>query len=75
MTLKLSVIFALALTLLPFAIAFTNPVYIISNAETPSLNLPGLTPIGKKRANKCLPAVNYLDVLVADDANILTGPP
>ena len=60
MAVKLSIIFALALTLLPFATSFTNPVYIISNAETPSLDLPGLTPIGKKRSEKCLPPVRFL---------------
>ncbi|KDR74829.1 hypothetical protein GALMADRAFT_280180 [Galerina marginata CBS 339.88] len=46
---------AIALTLINFAFAFTNPVYIISNAETPSLKLPGLTPVGKKRVQNCLP--------------------
>jgi hypothetical protein len=39
------------------AAAFNNTVYIISNAETPSLGLPGLTPIGLQRANDCLPSV------------------
>ena len=36
---------------------FNNTVYIISNAETPSLNLPGFTPIGKRRVEECLPKV------------------
>ncbi|KAF9557810.1 hypothetical protein CPC08DRAFT_710122 [Agrocybe pediades] len=36
---------------------FNNTVYIISNAETPSLNLPGFTPIGKRRVENCLPEV------------------
>jgi len=39
------------------AAAFNNTVYIISNAETPSLDLPGLTPIGKQRVEECLPAL------------------
>ncbi|KAF9557808.1 hypothetical protein CPC08DRAFT_33150 [Agrocybe pediades] len=37
-------------------VTYTNTVYIITNAETPSLNLPGLTPVGKQRAEQCLPA-------------------
>ncbi|KAH8073009.1 hypothetical protein BXZ70DRAFT_1013250 [Cristinia sonorae] len=39
------------------AAAANNTVYIISNAETPSLNLPGLTPIGLQRAQDCLPSL------------------
>ncbi|KAF9478779.1 hypothetical protein BDN70DRAFT_986167 [Pholiota conissans] len=38
-------------------LAITNPVYIITNAEQPSLSRPGLTPVGFKRANECLPAL------------------
>ncbi|PPR06748.1 hypothetical protein CVT24_013055 [Panaeolus cyanescens] len=37
--------------------AFNNTLYIISNAETPSLSLPGLTPVGKQRAYTCAPAL------------------
>ncbi|KAF7374092.1 Phosphoglycerate mutase family [Mycena sanguinolenta] len=33
------------------------PFYIISNGETPSLGRPGLTPIGKQRAESCIPAI------------------
>ncbi|KAJ7085605.1 hypothetical protein C8R44DRAFT_893890 [Mycena epipterygia] len=33
------------------------PFYIITNAETPSLGRPGLTPIGKHRAECCIPNV------------------
>jgi len=51
----LPLIFALS------AAAFNNTVYIISNAETPSLGLPGLTPIGFQRANDCLPSVRWID--------------
>ncbi|KAJ7898348.1 hypothetical protein B0H13DRAFT_2337523 [Mycena leptocephala] len=43
-----------------YAIAATAPLppyYIITNAETPSLNRPGLTPVGKQRAEDCIPAV------------------
>ncbi|CAA7263716.1 unnamed protein product [Cyclocybe aegerita] len=32
-----------------------NTLYIISNAETPSLRLPGLTPVGLTRVQECLP--------------------
>ncbi|KAH9474422.1 hypothetical protein JR316_0012881 [Psilocybe cubensis] len=32
-----------------------NPIYIITNAETPSLFRPGLSPIGFQRATQCLP--------------------
>jgi hypothetical protein len=48
------------------------PYYIITNAETPSLNRPGLTPVGKQRAEDCIPAVSFLSycILVFDD---LTG--
>lgn len=35
-----------------------NPIYIISNAETPSLFRPGLSPIGNQRATECLPTVS-----------------
>ncbi|KAF9258227.1 hypothetical protein L218DRAFT_948558 [Marasmius fiardii PR-910] len=31
------------------------PYYIIRNAEAPSLGRPGLTPIGKMRAENCIP--------------------
>ncbi|KAG7095532.1 hypothetical protein E1B28_006269 [Marasmius oreades] len=31
------------------------PYYIISNAETPSFGRPGLTPVGKRRAEECIP--------------------
>ncbi|KAF8963537.1 hypothetical protein BDZ97DRAFT_1758610 [Flammula alnicola] len=39
------------------AAPFNNTIYIISNAETPSLGLPGLTPIGLQRVQDCLPAL------------------
>ncbi|KAG7451507.1 uncharacterized protein BT62DRAFT_916497 [Guyanagaster necrorhizus] len=39
------------------ALAITNMVYIITNAETPSLHRPGLTPIGHHRAGHCIPEV------------------
>jgi hypothetical protein len=37
--------------------AVTNPIYIISNAEVPSLGRPGLSIIGEQRATQCLPEV------------------
>ncbi|KAJ7810984.1 hypothetical protein B0H14DRAFT_3880297 [Mycena olivaceomarginata] len=33
------------------------PFYIIHNAETPSFGRPGLTPVGKQRADCCIPNV------------------
>ncbi|KAK0205155.1 hypothetical protein DFS33DRAFT_1274108 [Desarmillaria ectypa] len=39
------------------AFAIENTVYIITNAETPSLHRPGLTPIGHHRAGHCIPEV------------------
>ncbi|KAJ8517715.1 hypothetical protein ONZ45_g5129 [Pleurotus djamor] len=41
--------------LLPAARAAAKDVYLIRNAEEPSLGLEGLTPIGKQRAEQCLP--------------------
>ncbi|KJA23941.1 hypothetical protein HYPSUDRAFT_66033 [Hypholoma sublateritium FD-334 SS-4] len=43
------------LSLIYPVLSITNPIYIITNAEQPSLSRPGLTPIGYKRANECLP--------------------
>ncbi|KJA14135.1 hypothetical protein HYPSUDRAFT_59542 [Hypholoma sublateritium FD-334 SS-4] len=48
-------VFTLALGTIVQSKTFNNTIYIISNAETPSLNLPGLTPIGALRAEECLP--------------------
>lgn len=45
---------------LPFVglvVGISNPVYVITNAEQPSLFRPGLTPVGLQRATECLPAV------------------
>ncbi|KAJ7448809.1 hypothetical protein FB451DRAFT_1262321 [Mycena latifolia] len=39
------------------ATAPAPPYYIITNAETPSLDRPGLTPVGKQRAEDCIPEV------------------
>ncbi|KAF8148452.1 hypothetical protein B0H34DRAFT_737105 [Crassisporium funariophilum] len=49
--------FVVAIALALSVTAFNNTVYIISNAETPSLQLPGLTPIGLQRVQDCLPAL------------------
>lgn len=35
-----------------------NTIYFISNAETPSLDRPGLSPVGRYRAYECLPPVS-----------------
>jgi len=40
-----------------FSLAFPNPIYVIRNAETPSLGYEGLTPVGRARAQNCLPHV------------------
>jgi len=48
-------------------VTYTNTLYIITNAETPSLNLPGLTPVGKQRAEVCLPEVSFCVVQSLDD--------
>ncbi|KAJ7856589.1 hypothetical protein B0H13DRAFT_2672948 [Mycena leptocephala] len=39
------------------SISINNTLYIITNAERPSLRRPGLSPIGKERAESCIPAV------------------
>ncbi|PPQ92015.1 hypothetical protein CVT25_004872 [Psilocybe cyanescens] len=43
------------LTLAGSALAISNPIYVISNAEVPSLFRPGLSPVGLQRATQCLP--------------------
>lgn len=50
--------FAMVLVTVANAAKFNNTIYVISNAETPSLHLAGLTPVGAQRANTCLPAVS-----------------
>ncbi|KAF8896633.1 hypothetical protein BD779DRAFT_1668387 [Infundibulicybe gibba] len=35
--------------------AFPNSIFVISNAETPSLGFDGLSPVGLQRAQECLP--------------------
>jgi hypothetical protein len=37
--------------------AVSNTMFIITNAETPSLLRPGLTPIGLQRADECIPNI------------------
>jgi hypothetical protein len=54
---SLLVILPLALSALQ-AVAVPNTIYIISNAETPSLGLPGFTPVGAHRVQQCLPPVS-----------------
>ncbi|KAF7355895.1 Phosphoglycerate mutase family [Mycena venus] len=39
------------------SISINNTLYIITNAERPSLRRPGLSPIGMERAESCIPAV------------------
>ncbi|KAH9474882.1 hypothetical protein JR316_0013350 [Psilocybe cubensis] len=58
MVLNNSLLFVLACAVsFAAAASFNNTVYIISNAETPSLHLPGLTPVGFERSRNCLPAL------------------
>lgn len=45
------------------ATAPAPPYYIITNAETPSLDRPGLTPVGKQRAEGCIPEVGAFSIL------------
>ncbi|TFK31756.1 hypothetical protein BDQ12DRAFT_729265 [Crucibulum laeve] len=45
----------LAFTLVSCVLAFPNTLYVIRNAEVPSLGRPGLTTVGKTRATSCLP--------------------
>ncbi|KIK50995.1 hypothetical protein GYMLUDRAFT_50851 [Collybiopsis luxurians FD-317 M1] len=37
--------------------AVPNTVFIITNAETPSLDRSGLTPVGLQRADQCIPGI------------------
>ncbi|KAJ7819582.1 hypothetical protein B0H14DRAFT_2836301 [Mycena olivaceomarginata] len=47
----------LALLSPALAVSINNTLYIITNAETPSLDRPGLTPIGLQRAQDCIPPI------------------
>jgi len=49
----------LGLALTASAVA-NNTIYVISNGDTPSLSLPGFTPIGEQRVAECIPAVGLL---------------
>ncbi|KAF9557809.1 hypothetical protein CPC08DRAFT_764354 [Agrocybe pediades] len=55
LTIFLALVFDFAV--LVTAAKFNNTVYVISNAETPSLQLPGLTPVGLQRVQECLPPI------------------
>ncbi|PPQ63896.1 hypothetical protein CVT24_010363 [Panaeolus cyanescens] len=46
---------AFAATLVASTAAINNTIFVISNAEQPSLFRPGLTPVGVQRATECLP--------------------
>ncbi|KAF8131766.1 hypothetical protein K438DRAFT_1788187 [Mycena galopus ATCC 62051] len=47
----------LALLSPALAVSINNTLYIIANAETPSLDRLGLTPIGSQRAQDCIPPI------------------
>jgi hypothetical protein len=53
-------------------LSITNPIYIITNAEQPSLSRPGLTPVGLQRANECVPAVSRLILNITFSNTLLT---
>ncbi|KAJ7775471.1 hypothetical protein B0H16DRAFT_1507529 [Mycena metata] len=52
-----TVLSTIALLSPALAVSINNTLYIIGNAETPSLDLPGLTPIGLRRAQDCIPPI------------------
>lgn len=54
-----SLLYVLPLALSALAqLEVPNTIYFISNAETPSLDRPGLSPVGRYRAYECLPPVS-----------------
>ncbi|KAJ6449975.1 hypothetical protein C8R45DRAFT_1044190 [Mycena sanguinolenta] len=69
-------LYALALFSTAASISINNTLYLISNAERPSKRLPGLTPIGMKRAQSCIPSVFGgldLGLIVVCTPNITTN--
>jgi hypothetical protein len=48
----------LALLSPALAVSINNTLYIITNAERPSLGRPGLSPVGWLRAQSCIPPVS-----------------
>ncbi|KAF7342227.1 Phosphoglycerate mutase family [Mycena venus] len=50
-------LYTLALFSTASSISINNTLYLISNAERPSMRRPGLTPIGMERAESCIPSV------------------
>ncbi|TFK31559.1 hypothetical protein BDQ12DRAFT_693948 [Crucibulum laeve] len=50
-------LFCFALASFSGVTAIRNSLFIISQAETPSLGVDGLTPIGVQRAEECIPSV------------------
>ncbi|KAJ6569016.1 hypothetical protein B0H19DRAFT_1065798 [Mycena capillaripes] len=50
-------LYTLALFSTALSISINNTLYLISNAERPSMRRPGLTPVGMERAESCIPSV------------------
>ncbi|KAJ7890751.1 hypothetical protein B0H13DRAFT_2277020 [Mycena leptocephala] len=55
--LAILLLYTLALCSTALSISINNTLYLISNAERPSMRRPGLTPIGMERAESCIPSV------------------
>ncbi|KAF8164130.1 hypothetical protein K438DRAFT_1858172 [Mycena galopus ATCC 62051] len=55
--LAILLVYALTLFSTVSSISINNTLYFIRNAERPSKRLPGLTPIGMERAERCIPSV------------------
>ncbi|KAJ6573043.1 hypothetical protein DFH09DRAFT_1152231 [Mycena vulgaris] len=55
--LAILLLYTLALFSTALSISINNTLYLIRNAERPSMRRPGLTPVGMERANSCIPSV------------------
>ncbi|KAF8641411.1 hypothetical protein AX16_009987 [Volvariella volvacea WC 439] len=74
--LSFSSLTASLLTLSTGVSAIRNSIYVISNAETASLGLFGLTPVGAQRASECIPQVfsrMNIGLIVSCTPDFLTG--
>ncbi|KAF7342226.1 Phosphoglycerate mutase family [Mycena venus] len=55
--LAILLLYTLALFSTASSISINNTLYLIRNAERPSMRRPGLTPVGLERARSCIPSV------------------
>ncbi|KAF8144535.1 hypothetical protein K438DRAFT_2029117 [Mycena galopus ATCC 62051] len=55
--LAILLVYALTLFSTVSSISINNTLYFIRNAERPSKRVPGLTPIGVERAERCIPSI------------------